>query len=139
MRALFRSGKADHNMIMNQNDQKGRLSGMRKKAVLFTASILVFMIAGILIFTRQKKDQFTEERISSTGCFGLRFERMNMTDPEAVMLSKDDRLHVSWQIERCLWMPQSEWKTAERLTGHITARQANRQIFIRRFPKRDHT
>ena len=71
---------------------------MRKKIILFSVLILLG-VAAILILTQQPDARFEGERISDQGSFVLRFDRMNMTDSETLVLRKGDALHVSWQIE----------------------------------------
>ena len=71
---------------------------MRKKIILFSV-LIVLGIAAILILTQQPDARFEGERISDQGSFVLRFDRMNMTDSETLVLRKGDALHVSWQIE----------------------------------------
>ena len=71
---------------------------MRKKIILFSV-LIVLGVAEILILTQQPDAGFEGERISDQGSFALRFDRMNMTDSETLVLREGDALHVSWQIE----------------------------------------
>ena len=71
---------------------------MRKKIILFSV-LIVLGVAEILILTQQPDAGFEGERISDQGSFALRFDRMNMTDSETLVLREGDTLHVSWQIE----------------------------------------
>ena len=72
---------------------------MRKKIILLFVVIALIALAVILIFTRQPETRFDGDRISDPGRFALRFDRMNGTDSETIVLQEDDTLHVSWQIE----------------------------------------
>ncbi|MDO4614656.1 MAG: hypothetical protein Q4B15_03410 [Lachnospiraceae bacterium] len=72
----------------------------RKKIILLTVLIVVILASGILTLTMRQDSKFDGERISDPGHFALRFDRMNMTDSEIVVLQEGDVLHVSWQIEK---------------------------------------
>lgn len=72
---------------------------MRKKLVLLFALIALIVVAGILIFTQWPGASFDGERISDPDCFTLRFDRMNGSDSETMVLQEGKALHVSWQIE----------------------------------------
>ncbi len=61
--------------------------------------MIVLGVAAILILSQQPDASFEGERISVQGSFALRFDRMNMTDSETLVLREGDALHVSWQIE----------------------------------------
>lgn len=73
---------------------------MRKKIVLFTVLIVVLLSSVILRLTMRQDTKFDGERISDPGHFALRFDRMNMTDSETIVLQEGDVLHVSWQTEK---------------------------------------
>jgi len=72
----------------------------RKKIILLTVLIVVILASGILTLTMRQDIKFDGERISDPGHFALRFDRMNMTDSETIVLQEGDVLHVSWQIEK---------------------------------------
>ena len=44
--------------------------------------------------------KFDGDRISDPGHVALRFDRMNRTDSETIVLQEGDVMHVSWQIEK---------------------------------------
>ena len=73
---------------------------MRKKIILLTVLIIVVLASGILTLTMRQDTKFDGDRISDPGHFALRFDRMNMTDSETIVLQESDVLHVSWQIEK---------------------------------------
>lgn len=72
---------------------------MRKKVILLATIVSLIALAGILIFTRQPETRFDGERISNSGRYTLRFDRMNTVQSETMALVEGDALHVSWQIE----------------------------------------
>ena len=72
---------------------------MRKKIVLLATIVALIAVAGLLILTRQPETRFDGERISNSGRYTLRFDRMNAADSETMALEEGDALHVSWQIE----------------------------------------
>ncbi|MBR3016977.1 MAG: hypothetical protein IKH57_07865 [Clostridia bacterium] len=72
----------------------------RKKTILLTVLIVVILASGILTLTMRQDTKFDGDRISDPGHFALRFDRMNMTDSETIVLQEGDVLHVSWQIEK---------------------------------------
>lgn len=72
---------------------------MRKKIILLATVVALITVAGLLIFTRQHETRFDGERISTSGHFALRFDRMNTVQTETMALEEGDALHVSWQIE----------------------------------------
>ena len=72
---------------------------MRKKIILLTVLIVV-LASVILTLTMRQGTKFDGERISDPGHFALRFDRMNRTDSETIVLQEGDVLHVSWKIEK---------------------------------------
>lgn len=69
-----------------------------KKIVLFSA-LIVLCAAVVLILTQRSGAGFDGERLSDRDSFTLRFEKMDMTDSETLLLREGDALRVSWQIE----------------------------------------